>query len=152
MVGLLLEHGADVRVRDSNGATPLHILISTAQFFYAWGLGIKQKGVGYGYNIPRLPEVLTLGQVQPDFFMCIVALLCARGQVFDSGSTQGMTTPLHMAVDYGLFSLVKLLVDKGVDLNQRDQDGKTPLWYAIKNGHPVVVDFLQKHGAHLGID
>lgn len=70
----------------------------------------------------------------------------------DSEVTQGITTSLHMAVDYGFFSLVKLLVDKGVDLNQRDQDGKTPLWYAIKNEHPVVVDFLQKQGAHLGID
>ena len=42
---------------------------------------------------------------------------------------------------------VRVLVDKGVDVNLRDQKKRTPLILAAYNGHTPVVDFLVGKGA-----
>lgn len=42
---------------------------------------------------------------------------------------------------------VQVLVDKGVDVNLRDQKKRTPLILAAYNGHTPVVDFLVGKGA-----
>jgi ankyrin repeat protein len=38
--------------------------------------------------------------------------------------------------------VVKLLVDKGADVNAGDRDGRTPLWRAAGRGHEAVVKLL----------
>jgi ankyrin repeat protein len=70
------------------------------------------------------------------------------------------TTFLHIASRYRLLSVVTavvekrheavvrlLLAKKGVDLDSKDEYGQTPLWWAARNGHEVVVKLLQSRGA-----
>ena len=37
---------------------------------------------------------------------------------------------------------MKLLLEKGAELESKDDDGRTPLWWAAWNGHDAVVKLL----------
>ena len=57
-------------------------------------------------------------------------------------------TPLWWAAENGHEMVVKLLVEKGADVNSKDdRDGWTPLWRAAENGHEAVVELLVEKGA-----
>jgi ankyrin repeat protein len=50
---------------------------------------------------------------------------------------------LHITSEHGLLSAVKeLLLEKAVDVDSKDNDGRTPLWWAAENGHEAVVMLL----------
>ena len=43
--------------------------------------------------------------------------------------------------------MVKLLLEKGADPNFDDEEGRTPLWWAAKNGYEAVVELLLEKDA-----
>ncbi|MCW3099071.1 MAG: hypothetical protein JWL77_4689 [Chthonomonadaceae bacterium] len=47
--------------------------------------------------------------------------------------------------------LIKALLDKGADVNARDEGRMTPLLAAVVNQHPVTVRLLLDHGANVNI-
>lgn len=47
--------------------------------------------------------------------------------------------------------ILKLLVDRGVDLNIRSISGKTALMYAVEKGYLEIVKFLVDHGSDVSI-
>jgi ankyrin repeat protein len=49
----------------------------------------------------------------------------------------------------GYEAMVKLLVEKGADLESKDSDGRTPLSWAAENGYEAVVKLLVEKGADL---
>jgi ankyrin repeat protein len=48
---------------------------------------------------------------------------------------------------FGYEAVVKLLIERGNDADSKDNDARTPLWWAAKNGHQVVVRLLLDKGA-----
>ena len=56
-------------------------------------------------------------------------------------------SPLHGAAAQGHLGTVKALVGEGHEIDEEDDDGKTPLYLAFKNGHGRIVNFLMKSGA-----
>ena len=55
-------------------------------------------------------------------------------------------TGLHLAGYFGIEALVKLLLVTGeVDVDSKDSDGRTPLSWAIENGHKRVVEQLREY-------
>lgn len=44
-------------------------------------------------------------------------------------------------------AVVKLLVDAGSDVNDRDEQGYTPIIIAAKKNQTDVIDYLRSHGA-----
>lgn len=56
-------------------------------------------------------------------------------------------TPLHEAAAYGHVKIVKLLLEKGADVNKHNEGGVTPLHYASRHGHVKVMAILLDHGA-----
>ncbi|QGA20938.1 hypothetical protein EYB26_008648 [Talaromyces marneffei] len=59
-------------------------------------------------------------------------------------------TPLSWAAGNGHDVVVKLLLEKGAELEIKDNiSGRTPLSYAAERGHEAVVKLLLKHGAKL---
>jgi serine/threonine-protein phosphatase 6 regulatory ankyrin repeat subunit A len=38
---------------------------------------------------------------------------------------------------------VRLLLEKAVDVDSKDSEGRTPLWWAARNGHEAVVQLLK---------
>ena len=56
-------------------------------------------------------------------------------------------TPLIKAAAYGRIRVVKLLLEKGADVNKHNEGGETPLHYAARHGHVKVMEILLDHGA-----
>lgn len=61
------------------------------------------------------------------------------------------TTPLSCAIKYGHVAIVQLFLDKGVDINLEDKQGRTPLVYAAENGHVAIVQLLLHKGADINL-
>lgn len=56
-------------------------------------------------------------------------------------------TPMHAAAQSGSFSILRLLVANGANVNAQDLEGNTPLMFAAKNGNTRSVDVLMEAGA-----
>ena len=56
-------------------------------------------------------------------------------------------TQLNVAISKGDLAKVQQLVEIGVDVNKKDERGKTPLMYAILFNQPQIVAYLIKKGA-----
>jgi ankyrin repeat protein len=62
---------------------------------------------------------------------------------------------LIIAAFWGHKEIVELLIAEGANVNAKDDDGKTPLNWAIQSipfpkGHPETADLLRKHGGKTG--
>lgn len=55
--------------------------------------------------------------------------------------------PLHSAVAGKGYEVARLLVERGADVNARQQDGFTPLMGAAQNGDDAEVECLLSQGA-----
>lgn len=60
-------------------------------------------------------------------------------------------TPLHYAARYGKEQEVKKLLEAGVDVEQRNDQGLTPLMMAAIGEHNVCVQILTAFGAEVSI-
>jgi ankyrin repeat protein len=75
-----------------------------------------------------------------------IALL-EQGADFDAKETGRGLAPLSWATIKGHDTIVKLLLQKGADLETKDHYGRTPLIYAVRFGHMDIVNLLLKKGA-----
>ncbi|XP_067675003.1 uncharacterized protein [Haliotis asinina] len=58
----------------------------------------------------------------------------------------------HLACKYGHTDIVKILMDNGLDLNERDDNGETCLLAACMGDNPAAVSFLLENNAHWSKD
>lgn len=106
------------------------------------------------YIIPNLPQkqhsVLSRDIIDGVSEAVIgVALWLHRAGIDHNLKDDAMCTPLHYACIGGLLSLVKLLLEFGVDdINSLNRDFRTPLHYALAYGHAEVAGYLISHGAN----
>jgi len=56
---------------------------------------------------------------------------------------------IYKVIQQGNLNLLKVLKEKGADINIRDRDGKTPLSVASWNGYKEIVKYLVKNGAYI---
>lgn len=49
-------------------------------------------------------------------------------------------------------NIVKLLIEKGADVNKKNNDGKTALMFAVKYSHSNIVNLLIKKNVNLDIE
>ena len=56
-------------------------------------------------------------------------------------------TFLTLAVRKNLFSIVKLLLERGADPNVYNEHNETPLMIATRNGNIKIIELLKKHNA-----
>lgn len=142
IVRLLLEHGADVVVRNIGGATALHLAASSghadiAQLLIDHGADIHAKDVN---QETPLHEAAENGSKE------IVKLLVSRGAVID-GQGAWKETPLHRAAQFGGIENAKLLIDCGANLDVQSVIGETALHLAALTNRPEMVEYLLAHGA-----
>lgn len=57
--------------------------------------------------------------------------------------------PLHIASLLGHFTVVRRLLNKGVDISTQDSDGSTALHHAVDRGHKEVAELLLENGANI---
>lgn len=75
----------------------------------------------------------------------------ARRVSLDTIYPSGMAA-IHEAVLAGNLQCVKLLVEYGCDIHQRDEEGWTPLHMACSDGYPDIARYLLSLGANREIE
>jgi ankyrin repeat protein len=147
-VKALLEKDASLlRVKDSNGSTPLHSAsmtgaVAVAEILVSMGADINAQD-GRGYTSLHYACQFN---AEP-----IAVLLIEKGASIDLKENRGMS-PLSLAARSGNLRVVKLLVEKGADVNPAPAGGwVTPLSWAAENGYQSVVDFLLANGAQADV-
>ncbi len=123
IVKLLLAHGADPRLYQADGQTPIMAALG--------GRGVF--GGGGATNVDKAVEVIkVLHDAGTEINVAAIQhhLLRTRGG-----------TALHYAVRAGSAKAIESLVSWGIDVNAKDMDGLTALDYAMARGY---VPFLQQ--------
>ncbi|UKZ50022.1 hypothetical protein TrVGV298_004279 [Trichoderma virens] len=95
----------------------------------------------WGFHSRAAPEMQPLIL---DFLGC-EAKVSASGQAIRSGRMAA----IHLAAIFGLESIVAYFFDNGYDIDARDANGRTPLWWASEMGQRNVVNLLIDYGAEI---
>jgi cytohesin len=140
VVQLLVEAGADVNAMGKNNWPPLCIAVennhmAVAEYLIAHGADLNPDN-----EWTPLQEAASSGSVE------MVEMLLAKGADIDAGPW----TALHAAVSEGNMDMVELLITKGADVNAKDNDGRTPLYPAVRD-QPDMVELLLAHGADVNV-
>jgi ribA/ribD-fused uncharacterized protein len=138
MARLLLDRGADTSAKDRNGATPLAGAVEKGRIEMVDLLlehGAARVWDSSGESL--VGEALGLGRLE------IAELLLRHGATFDA------TKPgrLHTAAQGQHLPVLRWLLDRGADIDQRDEDGDTPLLTAARSGRAGAVSTLIALGA-----
>jgi ankyrin repeat protein len=141
----LLGSGIDPDCRDELGRTPLHWACQEGK------LEIVKCLLNAGASI----DVQDNGGFTPLYTAVGEGNLGITRELLERNASptlrvksDGDGTPLHSACAWGHFDIVKLLVDKKqVDINAKDEDRQTPLFFAKKGGFKKIADYLIRHGA-----
>jgi ankyrin repeat protein len=162
---LLLANGANVNARDNGGYTPLHwaaneCSIDVTKLLLANKAEVSAKAKDGYTPLHFAAQMFSYKQV--------AELLLAKGAEVNARNADG-ETPLHVVVreplkmiglgsviggdlkfmlEGGNTSVVELLMDKGADVNAKDNNGKTPLREALNHGFKDIAKLLHQHGGH----
>ncbi|KAF5632082.1 hypothetical protein F52700_6601 [Fusarium sp. NRRL 52700] len=131
MARLLLENAADVDLADEHGATPLHMALECDSD------KVLEVLMGHGASLSARTKSAE------DFF--------GRSRHFDWSSPKQISkcsapsgsTPLHIAVlKTQSRQMVRTLLDAGVDIDAKDDDGETPLVMATRARNLEMMQWL----------
>uniref|UniRef100_A0ABD2WJL1 Uncharacterized protein n=1 Tax=Trichogramma kaykai TaxID=54128 RepID=A0ABD2WJL1_9HYME len=155
---LLLRNGADPNSVDEEGSTPLHVICEgkcddeLAELFFKINDDMQQVHVDARdkKGNTALHYVLTGKQIK------LFELLLRRGADPNLTNAEG-STALHVLCkyDYDVYDLMVLLFkisrekNRPVQIDARDNSGRTPLQWAVANLQPDTVDLLLDNGADL---
>ncbi|QWE33375.1 MULTISPECIES: ankyrin repeat domain-containing protein [unclassified Wolbachia] len=129
---LLIKFGANVNDSYERNSTPLHIAIGYKQFEIAKllinnGANVNAKTENHGKD-DLTPMHLAIFANTPEF----IELLASNGASIDERESTEGHTPFHLAALYGNKSVIQALVDKGQNIEDIDNNGRTALFLAIR--------------------
>jgi ankyrin repeat protein len=81
----------------------------------------------------------------------LLRILLDAGFNIESTTARDDSTPLMSAIDSGSIETTALLLDRGADVNRRDNAGHTSLWYAAKSDNADLITLLLRHGADVNV-
>lgn len=128
---LLIDRGANVNAMNKKGWTPL--MFATKKKINSFGI-IRMKTYAGAYADPK-------DKVE------IAKLLLNKGAHANTVTKLG--TPLLSAVQQNFSKMVKLLVDRGADVNLQNESGTTPLKQACFNESFEIAKYLVENNADI---
>lgn len=129
---LLVKYGANVNDNYERNRTPLHIAIGRKQLEIARlliknGASVNAKTNNHGKD-DLTPMHLAIFADTLEF----IELLANHGAIIDERESTEGHTPLHFAALYGNKSIIRALVDKGQNIEDTDNNGRTALFLATR--------------------
>ncbi len=148
VVEVLLRRGADVRVRDKDGRTPLLYLASEKEKA-KWNMDTMRLLIDGGANLEardNIGRTALLWAATNGNLQLVEALFdgsLGRHAIADvSAANNRGRSALHMAAEDNFEDMVRLLLKRKADPNATSDGGWTPLHNAAQNGHAGVVEQL----------
>jgi ankyrin repeat protein len=154
-VRALLNCGANVNAKDSQGRTPLYQALRGSSIEDA-GFGVVQLLVEHGaaVNTRDKDDETPLHRASYYQHLKSVRMLLDHGANVDAENTKGQT-PLQQAFELSSkdqVDIIQLLVERGADVNTRDMDHQTPLHFASSSQRLEIVRALLDHGANVNAE
>jgi ankyrin repeat protein len=178
IVHVLLQHGANVGMKDGSGITALH---QAARFGWAEVVRILLR---HGANVctkdgdgrTALHQAAQFGSAEVVRVLLqygakvgtkdgdgetalyqaaqlgraeVVRVLLRHGAYVGTKDGKGRTA-LHQAAQFGWAEVVRVLLQYGANVGTKDGDGRTALHQAAQFGRAEVVRVLLQHGANVG--
>jgi ankyrin repeat protein len=140
---VLLEHGADVNLKSTGGWTPLRSLLQISR-----NLETAQMLLEHGAD-PNASDRDSLYMAALDKGHSGLAQLLLKHGPNPNARGVGGQTLLHVCSRLGDLKVARELLKLDVDINSRDDQGRTPLQVALEKGKDSeeVVQLLLEHGA-----
>ncbi len=142
-VRALIDAGADLDAQGDNGETALnaailkgHVSVAGLLIDRGADLGARNRG-----GFTALHAAAYANAVE------IAERLLGKGADVNDQQNKAGGTALSVASEEGHAGVVKVLIDRGADLEAGERNGYTPLTRALWRGHKEVVALLQKSGA-----
>ncbi|KAM3528522.1 hypothetical protein NHJ13051_002343 [Beauveria bassiana] len=141
MVPLLLDHGADVNLRDLDDRTALHW---AAEGTYADLVEVLlDRGAEIDCRVNGWTPLLLAGRKWDDLG---ARILVQRGADVNARDFHGRSV-LHWFAIQGCAETVPLLLRSGASVDMQDHCGQTALHWAVASGHAATARRLLKHNA-----
>ena len=156
----LLESGYDLRRPNDEGITPLilaiqHSHLESAILLLRWG-SFSELGTNEHLDpTSKLFDVITYVKDNKGDYLLHFAVETNRLELIDiirkniDCKNKNGATGLHMAAEAGKLDCVKILIEKGLSTEDKQNDGETPLHLASKNNHLASVEYLLKMKADI---
>jgi len=144
---VLLNHNADVNLKDSGNLTALFRAFLNGHDDIAKLLVEQTK---LDVNARGLNDVTALISYTSRNQTDVVESLVARNADVNAQDKDG-DAPIHLAARNGNVEILKLLVAKGAKLDLANKVGGTALMWAAAFGHTEAARFLIDHGANVAV-
>lgn len=136
----LLEYGANI-YETIKGSNVLHVAASNNTFDVVKYFVDKKIDVNAKNENGLTPFLASLNKGKDEE---IILLLLNSGADINYTNLKNRSTPLMMAADFGYLKTVKLLIEKGANLESKNRDGYTALDIARKQKNYEIIEFLEK--------
>ncbi|XP_052062916.1 ankyrin-1-like [Mytilus californianus] len=169
IVQLLLEHQADVSLRNYKGQTALHIACESGDCDVVEMLLERKADIAVCDNEGNSPLDLACQREHTDVVKLLLVSITDISQLDNDGKTvlhsvckgygsrrkdeeSGNDIPYFLQRDTdGHKSIIELLFDKHADIYKRNKHGETPLHLACEYGPVDIVAMLLKKGADISL-
>lgn len=137
IIALIVEAGADVNCSDKNGVTPLMLMAKFGKTDAALTY-IKNQNVDI--SLKDNDNHAAIDYATASGLRELVKALSYESQ--EAHTDAYGNTPLHQACWNGQGEVVKVLLEKGAEVEKLNDDGESPLILAVEKGNLVIVDLL----------
>ena len=129
LVKFLVERGADVNAPNDNGATPLnYAMLAYNEEFAKWATK---------YETVIIFMILLIGFGVVSAFLFVLKMI----PVLIGWKS------LRFVAEKGYLNRAKKLIERGADVNEKDNNGYQILHYAVLSDNPKMIELLVDHGA-----